>query len=379
MEYRRLGRTGLDVSVLGIGCGYLSLLEHGEGARILDRAFELGINYFDGRYGDSSSKLRPLLARHRDRCVVVTKTSEFTAEGAQRRVEEDLEELGSDYIDIFLLRTYNREMLEQHLAPGGSMEGVQRARQAGKVRFAGLSGHTDLVALADGIRTDLVDVVLFPLNIVRREALELLVPAAQEHNVGLTIMKPLQAGIIPPHIALPWLANQPIHTMVPGVSTMEHLEANFAAIQRGTMALTAEEEAEVERWRQDLDHVSCRICDHNCHPVCEPRIYISGIMHHDVWLNHFRQRGVDAFMESPWAGWAKKGVERHFEHLLAAAKSCTHCGTCEQCCPHHFPIMNTIEALLESLPPLIDAVKKENWTRLYEDAASPYKPSAARS
>jgi uncharacterized protein len=310
---------------------------------------------------------------------VVTKTSEFTAEGAQRRVEEDLKELGSDYIDIFLLRTYNREMLEQHLAPGGSMEGVQKARQAGKVRFAGLAGHTDLVALADGIRTGLVDVVLSPLNIVRREGLELLVPAAQEHDTGLAVMKPLQAGIIPPHVALPWLANQPIHTMVPGVSSMEHLEANLAAMERGNMALSAEEEAEVERWRQGLDHVSCRICDQNCHPVCEPRIYISGIMHHDVWLNHFRQRGLEAFVKSPWAGWAKKGVQGHFEHLLAAAKSCTHCGRCEQVCPHQLPIINTIEALLDSLPPLIDVVKRENWTALYENAPSPYQSSAARS
>jgi len=84
-------------------------------------------------------------------------------------------------------------------------------------------------------------------------------------------------------------------------------------------------------------------------------------------------------MKSPWAGWAKKGVQRHFEYLLTAAKSCTHCGLCEERCPHHLPIMSTIEALLESLPPLIDRVKGENWAALYEDAPSPYKPSAARS
>jgi len=379
MEYRRLGRTDLQVSVLGIGCGYLSLLEHEEGARILARAFDLGVNYFDGRYGDSSTKLRPLLAHHRDRCVVVTKTSELTAEGAQRRVEEDLRELGTDYVDVFLLRTYNREMLEKHLAPGGSMEGVQKAREAGKVRYAGLAGHTDLVALADGIRAGLVDVVLFPLNIVRREGLDLLVPAAQEHNVGLAVMKPLQAGIIPPHVGLPWLANQPIHTMVPGVSTMAHLEANVAAIERPEMALSGQEQDDVERWRHSLEHASCRICDQNCAPVCEAKIYISGVMHHDVWLNHYRQRGLDGFMRSPWAPWAKRDVEGHFERLLALAQSCTHCGLCEERCPHHLPIISTIEGLLESLPPLIDAVKRENWTTLHKDAPSPYKPSAARS
>lgn len=372
MRYRRLGRTELPVSLLGVGCGYLAVLDRPEGERLLARAFEMGVNYFDGRYGDSSFKLRPLLARHRERCVVVTKTHETTAEAALRRVDEDLAELGSDYVDVYLLRTYTRDMLRQHLAPGGSMEGLERARACGKVRHVGLSGHGDLTVLAEGIATGRVDVVLFPLNVVRREALELLIPVAQEHDVGLAVMKPVSVGLIPPAVALPWLANQPVHTMVPGVCSLEQLEADVAALERETLALSAEEEAEVERWRWRLDAETCRICDEHCGPACQAGMYISGMVHHDVWYNYYRNLGLEAFLGYPWAPWAKKGLLAHFERRLAKLRACTHCRLCEQHCPYGLPIMDMIDRMLDDHPPLIAALRERAWHETYRDARSPY-------
>jgi len=359
------------VSVLGIGCGYLASVDREEGTRLLERAFELGINYFDGRYGDSSFKLRPLLVRHRDRCVIVTKTRETTAKGAVRRIDEDLTELGTDYIDIFLLRTYNREMLGKHFAPRGSMEGLQRAREMGKIRFIGMSDHSDLTVLAEAIETDLVDVVLFPLNVVRREALEQVIPTGQKHDVGLTVMKPVSMGTIPPEVALPWLANQPIHTMVPGMTTIEHLERDVAAVERDPMALSPEEEAEAERWRQKLDQETCHICDEICQP-CEAGLRISMMIHHDVSYNHYRNMGLEAFLDHPWAPWFKKRVESHFARRLSMLQSCTRCGLCEERCPYHLPIMGMLERMLEDHLPLIEAVKERGWSSEYEDAKSPY-------
>ncbi|UCC64480.1 MAG: aldo/keto reductase, partial [Anaerolineae bacterium] len=206
MLYRRLGRTELQVSVLGVGGGYVMLLEPDLGAQLYQRAFDLGLNYFDGRYGDSSRKLRPVLKRDRARCVVATKTRETTAEGVMRRVEEDLGELDTDYIDVFLLRCYTHEMLQEYLVPGGAFDGLRQAQEQGKIRFMGLSNHSDPSVLAAGIETGLVDVVLFPLNIVRREALDALIPVAQAHDVGLVVMKPLSVGKVPADIGLRWLA-----------------------------------------------------------------------------------------------------------------------------------------------------------------------------
>ena len=360
MEYRRLGRTGLQVSVLGVGGGYLSVIERDLGIRLYERAFELGINYFDGRYGDSNIKLSPTLKRNSERCVVATKTRETGLAGVLRRVDEELVELQTDYVDIFLLRTYSHEMLKEHLAPGGSFEGALRAREAGKIHFIGMATHGDLSVLVAGIETGLVDVVIFPLNIVRREALETLIPVAQKWDVGLVVMKPLSVGMIPAEVGLPWLMNQPIHTMVPGMSSLEHVERDVACVERNPVALSPQEEAEVERWRQKLDNQVCRICDDICQP-CEGGLPISWMIHHDVWYNHYLNMGLQAFLDYPWERAARKGLEQHFSRRLAAAQKCTRCGLCEERCPYHLKILDKIEQFLDDHPPLIAALKERGW------------------
>ncbi len=371
MEYRRLGRTNLQVSVLGVGCGYLSGLDRAEGTRLLARAFDLGINYFDGRYGDSSYKLRPILAEHRAECVVVTKTADATAEKAMQRVEEDLGELGTDYIDIYLLRAYNQTMLQEYLAPGGAMEGLLRAREQGKIRYVGLSGHTDLHALGAGIETGVVDVILFPLNIVRQEALAELVPLALRYDVGLSVMKPISVGLAPIALSLRWLVHQPIHTMVPGMTTIDHLEQDVAAVESEPATLSAEEWAEVERAQRHVGQWACHQCE-LCEPCPAGIKPIFRMIYSDVWYNHYRNMGLAAFLEHPWAPWAQKGLEQHFSRRLAELRTCTRCGVCEERCPYHVRIIDLIEGMLEDHPPLIEALKERAWATRFADAPSPY-------
>ncbi len=370
MEYRRLGRTGLQVSVLGLGGGYLSVVERELGERIYQRAFELGINYFDGRYGDSNVKLRPVLREHRAECVVATKTRETGASGVLRRVDEELQELDTDYVDVFLLRTYSHEMLQDHLAPEGAFEGALRARDEGTVHWIGMAAHGDLSVLVAGIETGLVDVVIFPMNIVRREALEMLIPVAQRHDVGLVVMKPVSVGMIPAQIALPWLMNQPIHTMVPGACSVEQVEIDVAAVERNPVALSPAEEEEVERWRRKLDHETCRICDENCGSACEAKLPISHLIHHDVWYNHYRNMGLDAFMRYPWSPGARKRLEEHFTRRLEMLQACTRCGECETLCPHGLPILRMFDAMLHDHPPLIAALHEAGWAA--EDVPDEY-------
>ena len=372
MEYRRLGRTELQVSLLGVGGGYLMLGEREIGTHVYQRAVDLGLNYFDGRYGQSSTMQRPVLGRHRARCIVATKTADSTREGALRRIEEDLEELGTDYLDIFYLRTYTQEMLAAHMAPGGSVEGLLQARDQGKIRAIGLSNHSDPSVSVAGIETGLFDVVIFPLNIVRREALDGLIPAAQKHDVGLAVMKPLSVGKIPAEIALRWLVNQPIHTIVAGMSSMDHLETDVAAVERRPLALSPEEEAEIERCRQELDRETCRICQGLCSEACPVEIHISSMIHHDVLHEHYRNLGLEAFLEFPLTPWAKKSVGNHFARRLSSLQSCTRCGLCEETCPHHLPIMDMLEDMLEDHQALIKAVEEREWAIQHADSESPY-------
>lgn len=371
MEYRRLGRTGLQASVLGIGGGYVMLLEEELGTQLYQRAYDLGVNYFDGRYGASSAMLAPVIKQDRERCIVATKTAEASSEGVLEHIDHDLVELDTDYLDIFYLRCYTHEMLQERLAEGGAFDGLRKARDAGKIRFTGLANHSDPAVLVTGIETGLVDVVLFPLNVVRREALDALIPVAQAHDVGLVVMKPLSVGKIPPEIGLRWLANQPIHCMAPGTSSLQQLKMDVAAVERQPTTLSLAEEAEVERCREKLEQQACRICDQLCQPVCETGMPISWMIHHDVLYEHYRNLGLEAFLEYPLAPWAKQAVEWHFARRLAMVQACTHCGLCEQRCPHHLPILDMLEEMLADHPPLIEAARAKGWSSGQQEAEIP--------
>jgi hypothetical protein len=350
------------------------MAETGYGTRLYQRALDLGLNYFDGRYGASSLMLRPLMQdpATRARSVLVTKTAETTRDGALRRIDEDRAELGTDAIDIFFLRTYNQAMLQAHLAPGGSLEGLLQARDEGKIRFLGLAGHSDMGCLADGIETGLIDAVIFPLNVVRRDAYERLIPAAQSHDVGLVVMKPLNAGTVPPAVGLSWLATQPIHTMVPGVSTIAHLEECVAALQDADRALSGDLAVEVEGIREALDRYTCRICDHLCRSACEQGLPLDVLLYHDVYYNQYRALGLEGLLDFALAEWVKGSMEKRFAARLEMMRRCTHCTACEAACPHDLPIRQMLDDMVEGHVALLEAVRERGWSERFGNAPSPY-------
>jgi predicted aldo/keto reductase-like oxidoreductase len=243
----------------------------------------------------------------------------------------------------------------------------------------GLAGHSDLTALAQGIETGLVDVCMLPLNIVRREALEQVIPAARRHDVGVAVMKPMSVGMAPASLALPWLATQPIHTMAPGVSTVEQLELDVAAVNRPQRALTPQEEAEVEIWRDRLDASACRICDRVCQPVCEAKIPIDVYLYHDTFYNQHRALGLDGFMAAPAAAWVRAAAEDHFARAVHSIRACTHCGKCDQVCPHGLPVESMLEKTAAGYETLLEAVMEAGWKTQYSGAASPYSKPADRN
>jgi predicted aldo/keto reductase-like oxidoreductase len=347
------------------------LLERELGTQLYQRAYELGVNYFDGRYGDSSLKLAPVIKGHRERCVVATKTAETSAEEVLRRIDEDLRELDTDYLDIFYLRCYTHDMLQERLRPGGAFDALDRARAEGKVRFIGLANHSDPSVLVAGIETGRVDVVLFPLNVVRREALDRLIPVAEQYGVGRIVMKPLSVGKIPAGIGLRWLVNQSVHCVAPGISSTQQLEEDVAAVAHAPEALTAEEQAAIERARDGLERSVCRICDQLCQSVCEAGLEISWMIHHDVLYEHYRNLGLQGFLAYPLTQWARESVEAHFTGRLAMAQACTRCGLCEARCPHGLAITEMLEEMLVDHPPLIAAARERGWFPEHQDTEPP--------
>jgi predicted aldo/keto reductase-like oxidoreductase len=379
MEYRRLGRTERHVSLLGVGGGYIMLRSIEDGTRIYQRAAELGINYFDGRYGATSTMQKPVIQQDREKFIIATKTATNTRDGAMARIEEDIRELGTEYLDIFYLRAYNHDMIDGHFASGGSIEGLIKAKEQGKIKFLGLAGHSDLTALARGVKTGFIDVVEFPLNIIRHDALQQLIPVCQEYDVGMVIMKPVNVGLVPAEVCLPWLANQPIHVMAPGISTMEQLEKDVKSLDREFMPLSSEEKEQVVFWQNKMDTETCRICDKACHVVCEQELSIAYMAYHNVFQNELRRLGAEGFVNYPFAPWVKERAEYVFETGLAQLEMCTHCGKCEKVCPHNLPVMDILERVKENHAEVLKLLKTINWQEENLNSESPFSEKVLAS
>jgi predicted aldo/keto reductase-like oxidoreductase len=146
---------------------------------------------------------------------------------------------------------------------------------------------------------------------------------------------------------------------------------DVAAVERQPRHLSEEEEAEVERHRTKLDRETCRICDERCQTVCDAGMQISWMIHHDVLYEHYRNLGLEAFLEYPLTSWARTGVESHFARRLALVQACTRCRRCEEQCPYHLPILERLQQMQRDHPPLIEAVRARGWSTQDEDAALP--------
>lgn len=169
LEMRALGRTGERVSVLGAGGYHLLDVTQRDVEAILNRYLDAGGNYIESSadYGNghSEEKIGRAVSARRDEFLLGTKVNERDAEGARKTLEASLRRLRTDHVDIWFMHAvqYMKD-LEQLLAPGGAVEEAERAREQGKVRYIGISGHGHPVALIDALDIYEFDVVLNSIN-----------------------------------------------------------------------------------------------------------------------------------------------------------------------------------------------------------------------
>lgn len=354
MQKRRLGRTNLQVSIVGFGGMCISHIGIEEAKKVVKKAFELGINYFDTakQYGDSEEKIGAALEGVRDQCVLATKTGPRTKRESMSDVKQSLRRLRTDRIDLIQLHGIDDvKTLNKAMGPGGSLETCKEARSRGLADFIGISSHKPNV-LVEAIKTNEFDAVLTPLNIVTRQALEELIPLAKELDVGVAVMKPLAAKTsktitweYPKSLALfsdepelmallgkdrnsrvssalRWVLAQDISTVVPGLSSVEEVEL-AAKVGDEFEALTNEEEA---RFRFQLGEKYCRDCG-LCFP-CPQNLDIAAILRFHILLTAYGLKN-----------WARN----LYEVLPVKADSCNECGECEPRCPHKLPIVSMLQ------------------------------------
>jgi len=212
---RILGRTGLEVSVLGMG-GVGAMGKYGPVTResfalTMTRAAELGMNFLDTSpdYGDSEAVFGYYLQDHRDDWIVCTKVGgclgreNLTRQQVLEQLPQSLERLRVDYADVVLIHSIHQygkgaAAIERLLAPGGAVEGLKELQEEGKVRFIGVSGHVP--ELLPALATDLFDVALTynSFNLLMQYAHKELFPLAQKHNVGIVVAGAFYQGLLTP-------------------------------------------------------------------------------------------------------------------------------------------------------------------------------------
>jgi aryl-alcohol dehydrogenase-like predicted oxidoreductase len=165
---RRLGKTGVDLSIIALGGIVVTDTTPEFASKIVGEAYDRGINYFDvaPSYGNAQTRLGPALEPYRKKVFLACKTGERTKAGAARELDESLRLLRTDHVDLYQLHHLTTlQEVDQVFGPDGAMETFQAAKAAGKIRFLGFSAHSVEAALAALDRFDF-DTILFPINFV---------------------------------------------------------------------------------------------------------------------------------------------------------------------------------------------------------------------
>jgi predicted aldo/keto reductase-like oxidoreductase len=194
ISQRRLGKTGADLSIIGLGGMAVMNTTQSFANNLVADAFERGINYFDvaPEYGNAQQRLGPALEPYRNRSFLACKTLMRDKEGAALELEDSLRKLRTDHFDLYQFHAVTTaEDVEEIFGPRGAMETFQAARQAGKIRFIGFSAHSIENALAMLERYDF-DTVLYPINFVLFTQANFgpqLLAKARERNMGILALK----------------------------------------------------------------------------------------------------------------------------------------------------------------------------------------------
>ncbi len=197
MEYRKLGRTGLEVSIISFGGVMAKRMEQEEVNKAVSEAIKRGVNLFDvgPTYGDAQNKLGPAIEKYRKKIILTCKTEpEKEKKEARADLENSLRLLKTDFFDVYQLHEVTDEdSLKKSLSPGGSLEAILEAKEKGLVRYIGFSAHSEEYALKLMKLYDF-DTVMFPINWnywINYQQREAVINKARETNKGILAIKAL--------------------------------------------------------------------------------------------------------------------------------------------------------------------------------------------
>lgn len=375
MQYTEFGRTGIQVSRLGFGCMRFpsrevdgkKVFDEEESIRMMHRAMELGVNYFDTAPGYCEKQSEIIVGKalkgRRDKVYLSTKypSEEASGDDLERKLETSLKKLDTDYIDFYHMWGISLKTFVERLdTPNGPMARARKLRDAGVIRHISFSFHDapenmiEIIRRGEGVFAS----VLCQYNLLDR-ANEDAIAYAHEQGLGVTIMGPVGGGrlgapskviqdLLPGKVqssaemALRFVMNnRNVNIALSGMSSMDMVEEN-AAVASNMEPLTQEEEARIAASLEEnrrLADLYCTGCNY-CMP-CPKGINIPEIF---KMMNYHRVYGLTKFARD---NYARIGKEPWLNFQNAAA--CVQCGACEKKCPQHLHIREQLRAAHEAL------------------------------
>jgi uncharacterized protein len=316
METTTLGRTGLTVSRTAFGALPLQRVEMPEAVRILRRAYDAGITFYDTArvYTDSEEKIGRALSDVRGNIIIATKSGASTKSKVLEHLETSLRNLRTDYVDVMQL--HNPDAVPDPNDPESAYAGLLEARQKGMVRFLGISNHRREVA-ESAIASGLFDTLQYPLSYLSSEDDLAVISKCRDADIGIIAMKALAGGLITDaRIAYAFMRQHENLVPIWGIQRMSELE-EFIELEANPPVLDDEMLAAIEHDRKELAADFCRACGY-CLP-CPQEIPIPMVARMSLLV---RRMPYEQFLTE---GWREK---------MHRVENCTDCGHCRAHCPY---------------------------------------------
>ena len=327
MEYRILGKTGLEISRLGLGGIPIQKIDAQGTQALLRKLMSEGVNFIDTARGYTVSEeyLGFGLEGVREHFVLATKSMARTKDAMAKDIATSLEKLRTDYIDLYQVHNPNATDLERVMAPDGALEALSEAKAQGKIGHIGITLHS-VELFSKAVELPWVETIMFPYNIVETQGEELIARCA-EKNIGFICMKPLAGGAIDDAVtALRFVVSNPgVTVVIPGMADEAEIQQNVSATA-DTTPLTDAEQAKIATIRGQLGTNFCRRCNY-CAP-CTVGINIPSVFLFEGYFSRYNLK--------QWA------VDR-YSQLPKTASDCVGCGACEERCPYQLPIRKMME------------------------------------
>ncbi len=365
METRKIGKNGLETSVLGFGCMRFPVTEDGkinepEAEKMLDKAYAQGVTYFDTAYpyhdGTSEAFLGKVMKKYdRSTFCFATKMPPWAVESledAKKVFESQLEHLQTDYVDFYLLHAMNKTSW-QKLLDLGVVEYCEELKAQGKIRNFGFSFHDDYETFEKIITYRDWDFCQIQLNYMDmdEQAGKKGYDLAESLGIPIVVMEPVRGGTLAKFsddisakfaemdpnatiasFALRFVASMPnVKVVLSGMTTMEQVEDNLATFNN-FKPLSEAESAGIEDIVKTLKSrvkngcTGCRYC-----MPCPAGVDIPG--NFSVWNTYYMYQRYEVV---DWK-WETDMGEK------AQAKNCIQCGKCEKVCPQKISIRDDLK------------------------------------